>query len=485
MLPILNATYATCKPPSEFLLNKIIVLPKKGDLTTYDAYRDISLMSCTAKLYNRLLLNRIRGPVDKLLRNNQNGFRSSRATIEPILALRRLIEEFSCSKDSPMSAVFVDFTKAFDSVDRPRMFEILSGYGIPEETINAIRALYDGSTAFVSTADGDTSSFPIETGVLQGDTLAPFLFIIVVDYLLRQAFGDDDDDRGVRIKDRKSSRDLAKHLTDLDYADDIAVLGSSRANAQALLTSLEDAAAAVGLRINAKKTKALVVGEPKGPSFRTGSATLEEVGDFSYLGSWVKSSAKALAERKGQAWTAASQLWKIWRADLGDDLKRRVFKATVQAVLLYGADTWSLTQVQLRSLDGTYTRLLRKALNVHFSSHTTNKELYGPLTPPSVLLIKRRLTLAGHCFRSMDQPVRDLVLFQPRGVYHPGGHSRMTFLKRIMNDSGINDTNQLARNMKDRETWRHLTNQNSAKTMAQPRKRKPPASGNVVGPRFN
>ena len=164
------------------------------------------------------------------------------------------------------------------------------------------------------------------------------------------------------------------------------------------MTSLEVAAASVGLTINAKKTKALVIGEPTGLPFHVGTTNLEEVDDFSYLGSWVKDSGKALNMRKGQAWTAASQLWKIWRADIGDELKRKVFQATVQTVLLYGAETWSLTEVQLRSLDGTYTRLLRKALNVHFSSHTTNKELYGPLISPSVLLTKRRLSLAGHCF---------------------------------------------------------------------------------------
>jgi hypothetical protein len=455
LLPILNATYTTHNPPSEFLLNKIIVLPKKGDLTTYDAYRGISLMSCTAKLYNRLLLNRIRSPVEPLLRQNQNGFRPSRTTIEPILALRRLIEELSCRKGSRLAAIFVDFTKAFDSVDRPRMFQILSAYGIPEETIAAIRVMYDGSTAFVSTVDGDTDTFPIETGVLQGDTLAPFLFIVVVDYLLRQAFGVVDNNLGIQVKARKCSREPAKHLTDFDYADDIAVLGSSRANAQTLLNSLVDAAAAVGLKVNAKKTKALVIGEPVySAPFHIGTANLEEVDDFSYLGSWVKSSAKALDERKGQAWTAASQLWKIWRADIGDALKRKVFRATVESVLLYGADTWSLTAAQLRSLDGTYTRLLRKALNVHFSSHTTNEKLYGGLIKPSVRLAERRLRLAGHCFRRTDQPVSDLVLYQPGGKFEPGGHSRMTFLKRIKADSGISDTQELARKMKERETWR-------------------------------
>jgi len=67
LLPILNSTYLTCEPLSEFLLNRIITLRKKGDLSQYGSYRGISLMSCTAKLFNQMLLNRICDPIEKLL----------------------------------------------------------------------------------------------------------------------------------------------------------------------------------------------------------------------------------------------------------------------------------------------------------------------------------------------------------------------------------------------------------------------------------
>jgi len=163
--PILNSVCSTCQPPSEFLLNHIIVLPKKGYLAQYGSYRGISLMSCAAKLFNRILLNRIREPVEKLLRTNQNGFRQHRSTLEPILTLRRLIEETSAKKNVSLCTVFVDFAKAFDSVDWERMFQILSAYGIPSKIINAIRCVYDNSHSFVLTQD--TASFPVQTGVLQ------------------------------------------------------------------------------------------------------------------------------------------------------------------------------------------------------------------------------------------------------------------------------------------------------------------------------
>ena len=83
--------------------------------------------------------------------------------------------------------VFVDFYKALDSVDREKMFEILRLYGIPERIISAIRVLYTESSSSILSSDGETELFSIIAGISQGDTLAHFLFIIVVDYFLRMS----------------------------------------------------------------------------------------------------------------------------------------------------------------------------------------------------------------------------------------------------------------------------------------------------------
>ena len=79
--------------------------------------------------------------------------------------------------------MFVDFAKAFDSIHRGKMKNILSAYGIPTETVEAIMILYRETRSMVRSPDGDTPYFDITTGVLQGDTLAPFLFIICLDYV--------------------------------------------------------------------------------------------------------------------------------------------------------------------------------------------------------------------------------------------------------------------------------------------------------------
>ena len=83
--------------------------------------------------------------------------------------------------------LFVDFTKAFDFIHRGKMEQILLAYSLPKETLAAITILYRNTKVKVRSPDGDTENFDIVAGVLQGDTLVPYLFIICLDYVLRTA----------------------------------------------------------------------------------------------------------------------------------------------------------------------------------------------------------------------------------------------------------------------------------------------------------
>ena len=130
--------------PTQWTSSIIIPLPKKENLELMTNYRGISLMSIAAKVFNRVLLSRIRGPIDGLLRKNQAGFRTGRSCIQQIHILRRLIEEATTQK-TPLFIFFIDFKKAFDSIDREMMFAILRHYGIPEKIVAAIIVLYDNS----------------------------------------------------------------------------------------------------------------------------------------------------------------------------------------------------------------------------------------------------------------------------------------------------------------------------------------------------
>ena len=155
--------------------------PKKGDLGLAKNYRGITRPSIAAKIYNALLRNSIEPKIDNILRKNQNGFRRNRSTTSQILNIRRIIESVRV-KNLQATLLFVDFTKAFDSIYRGKMEKILLAYGVPKETVGAITILYRNTKVKVRSPDGDTEYFDIIARVLQGDTLAPYLFIICVDY---------------------------------------------------------------------------------------------------------------------------------------------------------------------------------------------------------------------------------------------------------------------------------------------------------------
>ena len=161
----------------------ILSFPKKGDLGLAKNYQGITLTSIAAKIYNALLRNRIEPKID-ILRKNQNGFRRNRSTTSQILTIRRILEGVR-AKNLQATILFVDFTKAFDSIHRGKIEQILLAYGIPKDTIAAIMILYRNTKVKVRSPDGDTDYFDIVAGVLQGDTLAPYLFIICLNYVLR------------------------------------------------------------------------------------------------------------------------------------------------------------------------------------------------------------------------------------------------------------------------------------------------------------
>ena len=120
--------------------------------------------------------------------NNQNGFRSGRTITSQILALRRLIGGVK-DKNLESILIFIDFKKAFDTIHRGKILAkfILKAYRIPEELVTAISIMYEDTTAKIIRPDGETETFSILSGVLQEDTLAPYLFVIVIDYVMKTA----------------------------------------------------------------------------------------------------------------------------------------------------------------------------------------------------------------------------------------------------------------------------------------------------------
>ena len=134
------------------------------------------------------------------------------------------------------------------------MEQILLAYGLPKKIVAAITILYRNTKVKVRSPGGDTDYFDIAAGVLQGDTLTPYLFIIYLDYGLRISI-DKIRENSFELIKKRSRRYPAKTITDSDYADDIAILANTPNQAETLLHSLERDAAGIGLHINAHKTE--------------------------------------------------------------------------------------------------------------------------------------------------------------------------------------------------------------------------------------
>ena len=142
------------------------------------------------------------------------------------------------AKNLQATLLFVDFTKAFDSIHRVKIEQIQLACGLPKETVATIRILYRNTKVKIRSPDGNTEYFDIVAGVLQEDTQAPYLFIIGLHYVLRTSI-EKVRENGFELTKKRSRRYPAKTITDADYADDIAILVNTPTKAETLLYSLE------------------------------------------------------------------------------------------------------------------------------------------------------------------------------------------------------------------------------------------------------
>ena len=452
LLSLFNNMLETGKAPDELLVTAILPIPKGVKKFCPENSRGISILPVATKIYNRLLLNRIRSHIEPCLRYNQNGFRPGRGTREQILALRRIIEE-AVNFQLPCVISFIDFSKAFDCIFRSHLPEILASYGFPTKIIKAIMSLYINTKAKVLTPEGTTLEFLTNLGILQGDVLAPLIFIIVLDFILRLAIGPRD---GFQVGNN--------NIADFDFADDIAAVTNSIAENGRLCQSISDIAGRYGLLINIDKTKYMFYNIPRPVNsdervFVNGKP-LEEVNDFKYLGSYIASTSRDINVRKGLAWKALQSLDVFWKSDMSKKIKTKIFRTAVEPVLLYGAETWTLKKADIRALDGVYTRMLRRVFGISWKSHTPNSVLYGNIPPVTDTIKTRRLRFAGHVYRLQDQPAQQLLFWQPSYGRRYQGRPHKTFPDVLQEDTGL-EPDKIRLLMSDRDKWREALTRNS------------------------
>ena len=451
----------------------IVPLPKKGDLSQATNWRGISLMPHLTKLFDMMVYQRLMVVIDPHLHPSQNGFRPGRGTTEHVLTLS-ILRDLSATHMFPIHGCFVDFSKAFDSVRCEDIGRQLEYWHVPSLLHDAVFNVMRGHVVRVR-VDGELSEpIAVEVGVLQGDTLAPFLFNLVLDHVFRKL----PTDCGVLLSNpapKLSARQQSLYhfaetrLSFLAFADDVCLFTHTAADLQRLVLAFESLSLGVGLRMNMGKgkTERFYNGAPDptvADVIKVTAGVIPLTDNYRYLGVWALNFEDEMVRKKGKAWAAVKTIDGVWQSCVSMSVKRQLFRSIVEPVLTYGLCAWPMTAERTARVDGMFGRLLRYGLGLppSFVSHDLvgTEELYGDIPFLSTMLASRRVGLIAHTMRAhfdgRQHKLIDVLLFDPSLSLQPRRGPRVTVMSDVLHQCRIEFREQLRDVMLDRKKSRQL-----------------------------
>ena len=231
---------------------------------------------------------------------------------------------------------FIDYAKAFDCVDKNKLWKILKEMGIPDHLTCLLRNLYAGQEATVRTGHGTTDWFQIGKGVNQGCILSTCLFNLYAEYIMRNA-GLEEAQAGIKIAGRS--------INNLRYADDTTLMAESEEELKSLLMKMKEESEKVGLKLNIQKTKIMASGP-----ITSWQIDVETVSDFIFWGSKITADGDCSHEIKRclllgrKVMTNLDSILKS--RDITLPTKVRLVKAVVFPVVMYGCESWTVKKAE-------------------------------------------------------------------------------------------------------------------------------------------
>ena len=440
--------------PADWNKGLIVKIPKKGDKSVCDNYRGITLLSVPSKIFSRVIIQRIQNGIDDKLREEQAGFRRGRSTTEQLFTLRNILEQ--CNEwNAPLFINYVDFEKAFDSIHRNSLWSIMKHYGIPEKLIKMIKLLYDTFQCAVMVDGEESEWFRVTTGVKQGCTMSGFLFLLVIDYIMKKTT--EREPTGIRWN-------FTTKLEDLDFADDLALLSSRHQDIQSKTQKLHEHAKQVGLKINIRKTKIMRLNTTIQDPVKIDDQQIEDVKTFTYLGGIVTTEGgcdQDINSRLGKAKQQFRRLKKIWNTSkFSVQTKLRLFNSLIVSVLTYGSETWKTTERDKKKLDTFQNRCLRNILRVRWPEKISNEELHVRARAKNIstIVMSRKWKWIGHIlrFNNSNRICTTALTWHPEGkrkVGRPKTTWRRT-TEQERNQLGWTTWAQARTAARDRQNWR-------------------------------
>ena len=437
--------------PHDWKKDMMIRIPKKGDLRECGNWRGISLTSVALKLFSMVLLDRIEPHIDRVLRDEQAGFRKGRSCADQIFLLRHILQA-SAEMRQPLALCFVDFEKAFDSICRQTMKKIMRYYGIPVRIVEIIMDMHYNNLCQVAVDGTLTDPFEIKSGVLQGGILSPLLFTLVIDYVMQKTIGDGHN--GIAWTNNRN-------LCDMEYADDAVLISSSVERLQNFIDTLAMEGKKVGLVINIRKTEVMKNEHAGDGRCHIGDHDLPNVNSFRYLGTIVESKGSLsleFADRLKRANQAMGMMRAVWQSgNLSIHTKVRLYKTLVRSILMYGCESWYSTITSDSKILAFENKALRRILGIKWHQRIPNTAIreLTQLRPITVDLKLARWKWMGHVLRRDGRLVQDAVSWMPAGRRRPG-RPRETWIRTMRREVGEECWPALYDLAQDRDIWREF-----------------------------
>ena len=363
---LFNQLYVNGYFPSKWSTGVIVPIYKKGDQYNPSNYRGITLTCTLRKLFTYILNERLLQFLSfhSLSSECQFAYKPGYSTIDAVYVLQSIIALNMVKSDT--HCAFIDFSKAFDKIDRLILYNKMMKCGISSMMLQMIVNMYSKIRSKIKTSEGFTDAFPLDIGLLQGECLSPSLFSMCIDDIV--AHMHTVDKMGVCVNGTK--------ITVLKYADDLVLLASSADALQAGLEALESYCITNKLTVNTGKSKVMCFARKAPehlPKLYYNKEVLEWVNQFKYLGVTFSSrntftDGLDLLCHQAQKAQALVDLHVLKHKTVSVKYIIDLFDTLVKPVLTYGSAVYGIQNCMV--VETFYLKFLKKILKVKTSTNT-------------------------------------------------------------------------------------------------------------------